>query len=78
MNGLIAGMDLLDGISLDEAVYLLTALIMAVTVAVGLLVAIARAETRSRIGEAERIQQLRHRLTEQAQRRRQQPQDQRR
>ena len=77
MNGLIAGMDLLDGISLGEAAYLLTALIMSVTVGVGLLAAIARAEARSRIGEAERIEQLRRSLTEQAQQRRQQPQAQR-
>ena len=41
MNGLIAGMDLLDGSSLGEAAYLLTALIMSVTVGVGLLAAIA-------------------------------------
>ena len=78
MNALIAGMDLLDGISLGEAAYLLTALIMSVTVAVGLLAAIARAEARSRMGEAERIEQLRGRLTEQARQSRQQPQEQRR
>ena len=78
MNGLIAGMDLLDGVSVGEAAYLLTALIMSVSVVVGLLAAIARAEARSRIGEAERIEQLRRRLTEQARQRRQQPHEQRR
>ena len=77
MNGLIAGMDLLDGVSVGEAAYLLTALIMSVSVVVGLLAAIARAEARSRIGEAERIEQLRRRLTEQAPQR-QQPHEQHR
>ena len=77
MNGLIAGMDLLDGISLGEAAYLLTAFIMSAAVGVGLLAAIARAEARSRIGEAERIEQLRRSLTEQAQQCRQQPHEER-
>lgn len=66
MNGLIAGMDLLDGISLSEVAYLLTAFIMCVGVGVGLLTAIARAEARSRIGEAERVAEVRRRLAQQS------------
>jgi hypothetical protein len=66
MNGLIAGMDLLDGMSLGEAAYLLTAFIMAVTVGVGLLTVIARAEARSRVGEAERVAEVRRRLAHQS------------
>lgn len=65
MNALVAGLDLLNGITLGEAAYLLTAFIMAVSVGVGLLTAIARAETRSRAGEAERVAELRRRLAQQ-------------
>ena len=63
-QALVAGMNLLDGISAGELCYLVCALIAALAVGVGLLGAIARAETRARAGEAERVAALRRRLAD--------------
>lgn len=58
-------MNVLDGVSATEAAYLIGCAVFAVTVAVVLVVAWARAEARSRIGERERVAAIRVHLAEQ-------------
>ena len=55
-------MNLWDVLSPGQVAHLLVALIVSVTVGVGVLVAIGTAEVRSRRGEAERVAAIRQKL----------------
>ena len=55
-------MNLWDALSPGQLVHLVVALIVSVTVGVGVLVAIGTAEVRSRRGEAERVAAIRQKL----------------
>ena len=52
------------GLGAGQVVWLVTALALSVTVALGLLIAVGAAEARSRQGEAEQVAAIRHRLIE--------------
>lgn len=57
-------MNVLDGLNFAEAAYLVYAVVASMAAGIALLVAIARAEARSRHGERERVAVIRRHLAQ--------------
>lgn len=56
--------NVLDGLNFTEAAYLVYAMVASIAAGIALLVAIARAEARSRHGERERVAAIRRHLVQ--------------